>query len=122
MPPLDASPPDTPAAGHPFAPFVRTICRGEKLSRSLSREEAAEAMGMILSGRVDPIQLGAFLMVLRYRKETPEELAGFADAARSPTPVRWPSISIGPPMPTVTGNCPISFWLRACWRATACVC
>ncbi|MBT5414801.1 MAG: glycosyl transferase family protein [Rhodospirillaceae bacterium] len=83
MPPLDASPPDTPAAGHPFAPFVRTICRGEKLSRSLSREEAAEAMGMILSGRVDPIQLGAFLMVLRYRKETPEELAGFADAARA---------------------------------------
>lgn len=38
---------------------------------------------MILEGRADPVQIGAFLIVLRYRKETPEELAGFVDASRA---------------------------------------
>jgi anthranilate phosphoribosyltransferase len=67
---------------HPFASFVRTVGRGATLSRSLSGEEAGEAMDMILSGDVEPEQLGAFLVVLRYRKESPAELAGFVKAAR----------------------------------------
>jgi anthranilate phosphoribosyltransferase len=67
---------------HPFAPFVRAVAKGESLGRSLDLDEAEAAMGMILGGEVEPVQLGAFLAVLRYRKETPEELAGFALAAR----------------------------------------
>ena len=39
-------------------------------------------MDMILAGRVAPEQLGAMLAILRYRKETSEELAGFVEAAR----------------------------------------
>lgn len=40
-------------------------------------------MAAILRGDAEPAQIGAFLVVLRYRKETPEELAGFVQASRS---------------------------------------
>ncbi len=69
-------------AAHPFAEFLRTIGRGATLGRPLDETEAEQAMGMILDGAVEPVQLGAFLLVLRYRTETPAELAGFVRAAR----------------------------------------
>ena len=68
---------------HQFAPFVRILGKGKNGTRSLTREEASEAMGMILDDQVEPAQLGAFLMLLRVKEEAPEELAGFADAVRS---------------------------------------
>ena len=71
------------ATAQDFAQFIRAVGRGATLSRSLTTDEAAAAMGMILDGAVEPVQLGAFLLVLRYRKETPEELAGFVQAARA---------------------------------------
>ncbi len=77
------APEPTPAPDHPFAAFLRTVGRGATLSRSLTEDEAAAAMGMILDGEVAPEQLGAFLLVLRYRKESPAELAGFVRAARA---------------------------------------
>lgn len=67
---------------HPFASFVRILGKGKSGTRSLTREEAADAMGMILDDKVRPEQLGAFLMLLRVKEEAPEELAGFADAVR----------------------------------------
>jgi len=72
-----------PATEHAFAPFVRILGKGKTGSRSLSREEAASAFGMILRGEVEPLQLGAFLMLLRVKEETGEELAGFVDACRA---------------------------------------
>ena len=68
---------------HPFAEFLRTIGRGATLGRPLDEAEAEQAMAMILDGAVEPVQLGAFLLVLRYRTETPAELAGFVRAARA---------------------------------------
>ncbi len=84
---------------HPFAPFLRTVGRGPTLSRPLEEEEAEAAMAAILAGRVEPLQLGAFLLVLRYRTETAAELAGFVRAARARIPASpalavdldWPS-------------------------------
>jgi len=70
------------APHHPFAPFLRVIGRGPSLSRPLTREEAREAMHLILDGRTEGVQVGAFLLVLRYRGETAEELAGMLAAAR----------------------------------------
>jgi len=67
---------------HPFSRFVRTLGRGRKGARSLDLDEAREAMAMILAGEVEPVQLGAFLMLIRIREERPEELAGFVNAAR----------------------------------------
>ncbi len=81
--PPDASTPEaaTAAPGR-FVRYLRDVVRGAKLGRTLSEAEAREAMAMILARQVAPEQLGALLAVLRYRKETPEELAGFVRAAR----------------------------------------
>lgn len=65
---------------HPFAPFVRTLGRGKRSQKELSREEAADAMGMILRGEASPAQIGAFLMLLRVKEASVDEMAGFRDA------------------------------------------
>ena len=67
---------------HPFAPFIRILGKGKTGTRSLEENEAHTAFSMILRGEVEPLQLGAFLMLLRVKEETPEELAGFARACR----------------------------------------
>jgi len=67
---------------HPFAPFIRILGKGPRLSRPLTQAEAEAAAGMILDGAVEPVQLGAFLCLLRVRTETAEEVAGFAQAIR----------------------------------------
>ncbi|NVK17622.1 MAG: glycosyl transferase family protein [Methylocystaceae bacterium] len=67
---------------HPFAPYIRIIGKGPRLSRPLTREEAKEAATMILNKKVDPVQLGAFLCILRVRTEDAGEGAGFIDAVR----------------------------------------
>jgi len=71
---------------HAFAQYVRTLGRGKKGSRSLTKDEAFEAMRMILNDEVKEVQLGAFLMLLRVKEESPEELAGFVAAARASLP------------------------------------
>lgn len=68
---------------HPFAPYLKIVGKGPNLSRPLEREEARDAMSMIISGGVEPEQLGAFLLLLRYQGERAEELVGFIDAARA---------------------------------------
>ncbi|MCP5325812.1 MAG: glycosyl transferase family protein [Oceanospirillaceae bacterium] len=68
---------------HPFAQYVRILGKGRRGSRSLTYAEALEAMGMILDGKTEDVQLGAFLMLLRVKEESGEELAGFAQAARN---------------------------------------
>jgi anthranilate phosphoribosyltransferase len=72
---------DQPGTRH-FAGFVATLGRGPGRSRALTRAEAREAMGMVLAGQADPHQVGAFLMLLRYRGEDPDEIAGLVEAAR----------------------------------------
>ncbi|MCP3752816.1 glycosyl transferase family protein [Pseudomonas sp. SBB6] len=88
---------ETPAE-HPFAQFVRILGKGKRGARGLSREEAREAMGMLLDGKVEETQLGAFLMLLRHKEESPDELAGFTEALRQrlqtpaiPVDLDWPS-------------------------------
>ena len=68
---------------HRFATYVRTLGRGPGRSRALTREEARDALAMVLQGEADPHQIGAFLMLLRYRGEDPAEMAGLVDAARA---------------------------------------
>ena len=71
-----------------FREFLRTVARGPTLSRTLSAAEAEEALGLILDGQALPMQVGAFLLVLRQRGETAEELTGMARAARSRAAIR----------------------------------
>ncbi|MFZ2450636.1 MAG: glycosyl transferase family protein [Methylovulum miyakonense] len=72
---------ETPYPEHPFAEIVRILGKGKKGSRPLTQEEAHRAMKMILADEVLPVQLGAFLMLMRVKEETPDELAGFVLAA-----------------------------------------
>lgn len=69
-------------AEHPFAEFIKILGKGKKGSRPLTQDEAYRAMSMILANKVEDIQLGAFLMLMRVKEETSEELAGFVQAAR----------------------------------------
>ena len=69
-------------AEHPFAQFVRIIGKGKNGARSLSYDEAYQAFDMILKNEVLDVQLGAFLMLLRVKEESVDELAGFVQATR----------------------------------------
>src|ERR1700678_2301288 len=62
-------------------PFLHKIAAGE----DLSTPEAHEAMLTILSGSATTGQVSAFLMGLRMKGETAEELIGFARAMREKT-------------------------------------
>jgi anthranilate phosphoribosyltransferase len=49
---------------------------------SLERPEAREVMGAIMRGEATPAQIGAFLVALRAKGETADEIAGCAEAMR----------------------------------------
>ncbi|MES9812525.1 MAG: glycosyl transferase family protein [Candidatus Thiodiazotropha sp.] len=71
---------------HPFAQFIQVLGKGRNGMRPLTREEAREAMQMIACYDVEPEQLGAFLMLMRVKEETAEEVAGFTEALRESLP------------------------------------
>ena len=56
----------------------------EKLldKNNLAMEEAYGVMSDIMEGRATPAQIGAFLIALRLKGETVEEVSGFAQAMR----------------------------------------
>ncbi|MGC2856583.1 glycosyl transferase family protein [Novispirillum sp. DQ9] len=70
-------------AEHPFAQYVRILGKGPNLSRPLTTEETEAAVALIMAGKVEPAQLGAFLCLLRVKTETPEEVAGFVRGIRA---------------------------------------
>jgi anthranilate phosphoribosyltransferase len=61
---------------------IRVIGRGASLGRSLTLAEAEQVAHWLLTDQVDAVQLGALLMMLRLRGETPEEAAGLAQGLR----------------------------------------
>ena len=67
---------------HPFAEIIRILGKGRNGSRGLSFDEAYQAMAMIMDDEVEPMQLGAFLMLMRVKEETPEEVAAAVKAVK----------------------------------------
>ncbi len=67
---------------HPFAQYIRIIGKGKNGARSLTYEEAYQAFSMILKNEVLDVQLGAFLMLLRVKEESVDELVGFVQATK----------------------------------------
>ena len=51
--------------------------------RSLTEGEAQQAMAQIMDGEATPAQLGAFLVALRMKGESPEEILGMVRAMRA---------------------------------------
>src|SRR6266851_129765 len=51
--------------------------------RDLTRDEARRVMDTIMSGEATPAQIGGFLVALRLKGETADEIAGCAEAMRA---------------------------------------
>jgi anthranilate phosphoribosyltransferase len=71
---------------HPFTQFIQILGKGKNGMKSLTQEQAYEAMKMITCYDVEPEQIGAFLMLMRVKEETAEEVAGFTLALRESIP------------------------------------
>jgi anthranilate phosphoribosyltransferase len=82
---------DTPTD---FKDFIRIIGRGQRAGRTLTMQEAEQAMSMVINGQATAEQKGAFLMLLRVREETAEELAGFNRALRAFTPTNISELGV----------------------------
>ncbi len=87
---------------HPFAQYVRILGKGPNLSRALTEQETTAAVRMIMVGTVEPVQLGAFLCLLRVKTETPEEVTGFVRGIRASLHV--PSVKVDLDWPTYAGK------------------
>ena len=72
-------------------PFLAKVAEG----KTLSREESVEAFDLLMSGRATPTQIGAFLMALRMRGETVDEITGAVSQMRDKmTPVTAPANAV----------------------------
>jgi len=74
-----------------FKPIIDKVANGNPLSI----EEAEQAFDIMMSGRATPSQIGGFLMALRVRGETVEEITGAVRTMRAKmTTVDAPSDAI----------------------------
>lgn len=86
-----------------LAPYIRAMGRGPSRGRSLTLDEAQDAMAQMLAGTAEASAVGALLMLMRYRGETADEVAGFTQAARAHlagwsgigAALDWPSYAAG---------------------------
>jgi anthranilate phosphoribosyltransferase len=60
-------------------PFIAKVANGQ----ALSRDEARLAFDILMSGEATPSQIGGFLMALRVRGETVEEISGAVSTMRA---------------------------------------
>ena len=60
-------------------PFLAALAAGQ----SLSEQESEQAFSIIMSGGASEAQIGAFLMALRVRGETVDEITGAARVMRA---------------------------------------
>lgn len=68
-----------------FCSLIKAIATGRRGSRDLTFEEAHAATWALLTGEATRAQAGAFLVAMRVKGESPEELAGAASALREAT-------------------------------------
>lgn len=78
---------------HPFAKYIQILGKGRNGARSLTQDEAFEAMKLINTYDVEPEQIGAFMMLMRVKEETAEEVAGFTLALRESIPDVSPAVT-----------------------------
>lgn len=78
-----------------FREFIQKIGSGPHTGKSLTREEAAIAMEMMLEQTATPAQIGAFLIAHRIKRPTGAELAGMLDAYGKIGPQLQPVASHG---------------------------
>ncbi len=72
------APPTSPNDNHALKPFI-----SRALDSALTQAEAEEAFDIIMSGGATASQIGGFLMILRLRGESIEEITGAATIMRA---------------------------------------
>ena len=103
------------------------VATGPEYSKDLSRDEAREALGLILDDRADPVQAGIYLIALRMKRETLDENAGSLDAllerAEPATAETDAVVDIAEPYDGYARNLPVGAFLpavlAACGRPAA---
>ncbi len=96
-----------------FKAHLRKVGSGEHTSKGMSREEAADALQLILDQDATPAQIGAFLIAHRIRRPEPQELTGMLDTYRDrgpvlrSTPGAHPPVCFGMPFDGRTRTAPI---------------
>jgi anthranilate phosphoribosyltransferase len=63
--------------------YIKEIGRGKDGARPLTRAQATDLFGQVLDGSVTDLEVGGFCLAMRIKGETPEEMAGFLDAAHA---------------------------------------
>ena len=81
-----------------FKNHLRKVGSGEHTSKGLSREEAAEALDLMLQQEATPAQIGAFLIAHRIRRPEPQELTGMLDTYRRLGPKLHSKADQNPPV------------------------
>ena len=75
-----AQPAGTTAAQQLMYSIIQRIATGPDLSKDITEDEARLGMQGVLSGEIDPVRAGIFLIALRMKRETPEENRGVLQA------------------------------------------
>jgi anthranilate phosphoribosyltransferase len=70
----------------PFQDILAKIAKGPKASKDLTWEECKQAMKALIEGEATPVQVGAFLIAMRFKTESVTELAALTSAARQYVP------------------------------------
>jgi anthranilate phosphoribosyltransferase len=65
-----------------IASYLREIGRGAQGARSLRLEQAHDLFAQVLDARVSALEIGAFVLAMRMKGESIDELLGFARALR----------------------------------------
>lgn len=66
--------------------LIAKIAKGPKASKDLTWEESKQAIKALIEGDATPVQVGAFLVAMRFKMESVTELAAFTAAARHYVP------------------------------------
>lgn len=67
---------NTGSAERQMRSLLQRIATGPELSKDISADEARAGMRLILEDRVDPVQAALFLIALRMKRETDDEVLG----------------------------------------------
>ncbi|MFQ6674585.1 MAG: anthranilate phosphoribosyltransferase [Fidelibacterota bacterium] len=76
---------------------MKTILRNLTAGKSLSQDQAKEAMMRVMAGEFDDAQIAGFIIALRAKGETVGEITGFAQAMRekmTPVPITSEAIDV----------------------------
>lgn len=72
--------------------YLHAVGTGPKSNRDLTYDEARQVADLLLDKTATELQHGAFLIALRNKGESPEELHGFVDAIRARSTVIAPAV------------------------------